>query len=61
MHIEKAELVATLRSRGMQARADWTDRELPPIIDTYKNGSLLRMLGIDPTTMSPVDLAGRPG
>ena len=61
MHIEKIELVATLRSRGMQDRADWVDRELPPIIDTHKNGSLLRMLGIDTATMSPVDLAGRPG
>jgi hypothetical protein len=61
MHIDKAEIVATLRSRGLQDRADWVDRDLPRIIDTHKNGSLLRMLDIDPTSMSPVDLAVRPG
>lgn len=57
MHIDKAEIVATLRSRGLHARADWVDRELPPIIDTNTNGSLLRMLDIDVTTVSPADQA----
>jgi hypothetical protein len=57
MNIDRAEIVAILRSRGMQARADWVERELPQIVDTYSNGALLQMLGIDPTTMSPVDVA----
>jgi hypothetical protein len=59
MNIDKAEIVATLRSRGLQARADWVDRELPDIVDTYKNGALLRMLDIDPTTMQTGDVAPR--
>ncbi len=61
MYIDKAEIVATLRSRGLQDRADWVDRELPPIVDTHKNGALLRMLNIDPAAMSPVDAASQHG
>ena len=61
MHIEKAEIVSVLRSRGLHARADWFDRELPDLVDTYKNGALLRMLDIDPATIPPVDLAARQG
>jgi hypothetical protein len=61
IHIDKAEIVATLRSRGLHARADWVDRQLPPIIDTDKNASLLRTLDIDATAMSPVDHAQLPG
>lgn len=53
MQIRKAEILATLRSRGLAARADWVDRQLPSIIDTDENGSLLRMLDIDPETMAP--------
>lgn len=55
VRIYKAEIIATLRSRGMQARADWVDRELPLIIDSYENEALLKMLDIDPATMAPAD------
>jgi len=48
MHIAKAEIISVLRSRGLHARADWVDRELPELVDTYKNGALLRMLDVDP-------------
>ena len=61
MHIDKAEIVAELRSRGLNDRADFVDRELPRIIDTEKNGSLLRMLGVDPTAMSSREAAAQPG
>jgi hypothetical protein len=61
MHIEKAEIIATLRSRGLHARADWVDRQLPPLVDTYKNDSLLRTLDIDPAAMSPVEVASQQG
>ena len=54
-YVDKAEIVATLRSRGLHARADWVDRELPDVVDTYKNDSLLQMLGVDPATISPAD------
>jgi len=59
MHVDKAEIIATLRSRGLHARADWVDRTLPTAVDTYENGALLQMLDIDPATMSPVDAASR--
>ncbi len=57
MYIHKADIVATLRSRGQDARADWVDRQLPGLVDTYKNASLLQMLDIDPATLPPVDVA----
>jgi hypothetical protein len=61
MHIDKAEVVAQLRTRGMQDRADWVERELPDVIDTLKNGSLMHLLNIDPSTLSTVEPAAREG
>lgn len=52
-YVDKAEIVATLRSRGLHARADWVDRELPQLVDTYRNAALLRILDIDPAALSP--------
>lgn len=57
MYIDKAEIVATLRSRGLHARADWVDRELPPAVDVDRNHALLQMLGIDTAAISPADVA----
>ena len=54
MYIDKAEIISILRARGLDARADWVERDLPALVDTRKNGALLRMLDIDPTTISPV-------
>jgi hypothetical protein len=50
--VDRAEVVAALRSRELHGRADWVDRELPALIDTSKNAALLRTLGIDVATMS---------
>jgi hypothetical protein len=61
MHVDKAEIIAILRSRGQQARAEWVDRTLPSAVDTYENGSLLKMLHIDPAAMSPVGPAAQQG
>jgi hypothetical protein len=62
-YVDKAEVVATLRSRGLNGRADWVDRQLPEAIDTIKNASLLQTLGIDaaamPSGVRPDDDAGR--
>lgn len=55
VYVEKTVLVAMLRSRELHARAQWVDRELPGLVDTYKNAVLLQMLGIDPDAMSPVN------
>src|SRR5687768_7680931 len=49
--IEKSKIVATLRSRELHGRADWVDREFSAFIDTSKNASLLRTLGIDAAAM----------
>lgn len=60
MFIDKAEVVAMLRSRRLHARADWVDLELPPIIDTNTNGSLLRMLDIDLAALGAGDQGRQP-
>ena len=52
-YVDKAAIIATLRSRGLHARADWVDRELPALVDTYSNAALLRNLDIDPAAMAP--------
>jgi hypothetical protein len=56
VHIERAAITSALRSRGLNARADWVERELPEQVDTDKNAGLLKMLGIDPTGMSSADV-----
>lgn len=61
MKIDKAEVTAILRERGLQDRADWVDRELPDVVDTFKNGALLRMLNIDLDALSPVDATSEKG
>jgi hypothetical protein len=50
-HVEKAQIIEVLRSRGLHDRADWVDREFPGVVDAHKNSSLLRMLQIDPTAI----------
>jgi hypothetical protein len=57
MYINKAEIVATLRSRGLHERANWVDRELAELVDTDRNSSLLETLDISPLDMSPVEVA----
>jgi hypothetical protein len=61
VYIDKADIISVLRSRGLNARADWVDRELPGLVDTYKNAALLRMLDVDPAAISPLDAAPRHG
>jgi hypothetical protein len=61
MHIDKSEIISVLRSRGLNARADWVDRELPEFVDTDKNASLLRMLGVDLAGSSPARVTSPQG
>jgi hypothetical protein len=51
--VKKTVVVATLRSRDLRGRADWVDKELPALIDTASNASLLRTLGIDLEALTP--------
>ena len=61
MYIDKADIFSVLRSRGLNARADWVDRELPELVDAFKNAALLKMLGVDPAGISPAQVASRQG
>jgi len=61
MYVDKTEIIAALRSRGLDDRADWVDRELPPLVDTRANGSLLQMLGIDLDALASVEGAAHNG
>jgi hypothetical protein len=47
MIISKAVVLAVLRERGLNARADFVDRELPDDIETTQHGGLLATLNLD--------------
>jgi hypothetical protein len=47
MIIQKSTIIAKLRERGQNARADWVDRELPDDVDTLRHGGLLSTLNLD--------------
>ena len=51
--VKKDVVVATLRSRDLHGRADWVEKELPALIDTARNASLLRTLGINVDALTP--------
>ena len=50
--VKKTVVVATLRSRDLHGRANWVEKELPPLIDTTRNASLLQTLGINVDTLA---------
>ena len=47
MIIAKEAVLAVLRERGQNGRADFVDRELPDRIDTQQHGGLLATLNLD--------------
>ena len=47
MIISKEVVLSVLRERGLNARADFVDRELPDQIDSEKHGGLLSTLNLD--------------
>ena len=55
MEIRKADIIAALRARGQDERADWVDRTLPDLVDSARNDSLLKMLELDLKTLGSVD------
>ena len=52
MRIAKHRIVAALRERGQQARADWVERELPERVDSDKHVGLLGTLRLDPADLA---------
>lgn len=53
--VDKQKILQVLRERGLHARADWVDRQLPERVDLDKNVGLLATLNI-----RPADLADPP-
>lgn len=47
MNIDKSALIALLRAKGLDAKADWVDRQLPALVDTDVNRALLEILEVD--------------
>ena len=54
--VDKQRILRVLRDRGLDARAEWVDRQLPERVDLDKNAGLLATLHI-----SPADLADPAG
>ena len=52
MLIQRAAIVALLRQRGQDVRADWVERELPDEVDTYHHAGLLDTLRISASDLS---------
>ena len=51
MQIDKDQIIAFLRERGNDAKADQAQQELPGQVDTDKDAGLLFKLGIDPSDL----------
>jgi hypothetical protein len=52
MIIEKSLIIAKLRERGQDVRADWVDKELPDSVDTFLFSGLLATLNLNPETLA---------
>ncbi|MEV8504620.1 hypothetical protein AB0368_07300 [Actinoplanes sp. NPDC051475] len=57
MNISKTVVIAVLRERGQNDRADFVDRELPEYIDTSRHGGLLATLHVDPAELADAEPA----
>jgi hypothetical protein len=44
--VDKGKILQILRDRGLHARAEWVDRQLPQRVDLEKNAGLLATLHI---------------
>jgi hypothetical protein len=51
MNVERSRIVAVLRHRNLDDRADWVQRTLPDIVDLSRNSGLLATLKIEPTDL----------
>ena len=55
MTVPKHVIVAKLRERGKDTRADWVDRNLPDEVDVYNNRSLLQTLDLSEADLTEQD------
>jgi len=51
MQIDKEQIIAFLRERGDDAKAEQAQQELPGQVDTEQDSGLLANLGIDPSDL----------
>jgi hypothetical protein len=51
MQIDKDQIIALLRERGDDSKADQAQQDLPDQVDTDQDGGLLSKLGIDPSDL----------
>jgi hypothetical protein len=50
--VDKQRILQVLRDRGLHARAEWVDRQLPARVDLEKNAGLLATLHIRPSDLA---------
>src|SRR6266540_2863860 len=50
--VDKSKILQILRDRGLHARAEWVDRQLPERVDLEKNAGLLATLHISPSELA---------
>jgi hypothetical protein len=55
MTIPKSLIIAELRKRGQNERADFVDRQLPDEVDPNKHGGLLGTLHLDIAELAKAD------
>ena len=55
MTVPKHVIVAKLRERGKDTRADWVERNLPDDVDVYNNRSLLQTLDLSEADLTEQD------
>jgi hypothetical protein len=55
MSIPRSVIVAKLRERGQNARADFVEKDLPEDVDPVRHSGLLKMLNLRPEDLTPSD------
>ena len=50
--VDKDKILKILHDRGLHARAEWVDRQLPQRVDLEKNAGLLATLHISPSELT---------
>lgn len=59
MIISKDVILAELRQRGQDQRAEFVDRQLPAEVDTLRHGGLLATLNLDLEQLAARDRSSR--
>jgi hypothetical protein len=52
MNIPRSVIVAKLRERGLSARADFVEKDLPEDVDPARHTGLFKMLGLKPEDLA---------